>query len=67
VPPSPPKNYTITEVSDILRITPYYARELCKGKKIPGAHKPAGMWLIDRTAFDAWIDQSKSESKAVAS
>ena len=67
MPPTPSRNYTITEVADILRITPYYARELCKAKKVPGAHKPAGMWLIDRETFDAWIDESKADHKAVAS
>lgn len=61
--PPTPRNYTVAEVADTLRITVYYARELCKTKKIPGAHKPAGMWLIDCETFDAWI----AESKAVAS
>lgn len=53
-PGRPPRNYTVAEVADILRITIYYARSLCKAGKIPGAHKPAGQWLIDADIFDAW-------------
>lgn len=51
----PERHYTVTEVADILRVKPYYARSLCKDGKIPGAFKPVGTWLIDRETFDDWL------------
>lgn len=60
--PSKPRNYTVAEVADTLRIGVYYARELCQQHKIPGAHKPAGKWLIDVETFDAWIADARAKA-----
>ena len=65
MPSKPPTNYTAAEVADILRISVYYARELCAAKKIPGAHKPAGQWLIDVKTFDAWRNEAMRENQVV--
>lgn len=53
------KYLTVSEVADILRLTPYGVTRLCRARKLP-AMKPAGQWLIPEDEFLAHLEASRN-------
>lgn len=53
------KNYTVDEVADICRVTPYTVREWLKDPNhVLVGHKPGSKWLVTETALKTYLEST---------
>lgn len=53
------KNYTVSEVADICRVTEFTVREWLKDPNHPlEGHKPGGRWLVKESALTKYLEST---------